>query len=316
MKFLHSIQLLRFLAATMVMLAHVGIGVHSYKGIDMLFTISGFVIYLTSYQKIGKGCKKGISFLKKRCVRVFTFYWMLFGGLLLAGVYTLAVNWNFFKVLFLLPGHKSFLLITWSLSYELYFYGIIASLIVLTKLKQARMVLVLLWAITFVFLLLQWTDWSIKRSPLNFLLGQNIWQILNGTMAAMVFIKLKESKRFYSNILNYSLLGIGGGLFIAYVEYYSTLSFLLTGLGSALIVFAIVDLENRKNWNLPSPMIWLGNASYVAYLIHIPIFHGLKQYIDSQFYPQLLTILAVWILSVILHQWVEKPLVAKLNKLG
>ena len=116
MKLFHSIQLLRFLAATMVMLSHVGIGMHSYKGIDLLFTISGFVIYLTAYSKFGKGFKTSLLFLKKRCIRVFTFYWLLFGGLWLLGAYMLPLDWNFLRVLFLLPGHQSFLSITFSIN--------------------------------------------------------------------------------------------------------------------------------------------------------------------------------------------------------
>ena len=308
-----SIQLLRWIAATMVMLAHVGVGQHSYKGIDLLFAISGFVIYLSSYQKMGSGVKTAINFFKKRCIRVYSFYWLTLFSLLLSGLYSLAYDFNYLKVVFLIPSHQSFLSLTWSLSYELYFYVLIGLVIAFLKPMQAQKALIGFWLISSILLLLQWTDYSLKRKAINFLVGQNIWQILSGCLACMYFIE-SAAKSKASHLKIAVLFFCGMLLFFAYASYYSTLSFLLTGLGSASIVLSLALLEERNRIPFPQLFIRLGNASYVAYLIHIPLFHFFRPHINQNLAMQCLLIFVVWAISVLLHELIEKPMVYQLNQ--
>ena len=308
-----SIQLLRWIAATLVMLAHVGVGQHSYKGIDLLFAISGFVIYLSSYQKMGTGFEAALNFLKKRCIRVYSFYWLTLFSLLLSGLYSLAFNFNYFKVVFLIPSHQSFLTLTWSLSYELYFYGLISLVIAYLKPEKAHKALLGFWLLTSFLLLLQWSDYSLKRKAINFLVGQNIWQILTGSIACMYFIE-SAAKSKASHLKIAVLFFCGMLLFFAYASYYSTLSFLLTGLGSASIILSLVLLEERGRIPFPQLFIRLGNASYVAYLIHIPLFHFFRPQINQNLAMQCLLIFVVWTISVLLHELIEKPMVYQLNK--
>lgn len=310
--YFRSVQLLRFIAATFVILSHFGIGAHSYKGIDILFVISGFVIFLTASAHFGEGWKVATVFLKRRLVRVFTFYWVLLYFLCGLGLYKVHYDWNFLKSVFLLPGHKSFLEITWSLSYELYFYAIMTVLVAYASFKQAMWLLILAWTISFVFLLLQFTPYTIQGSALNFWVGQNIWQILCGTLTAMFYVKIKSNSNLKWAWI--SLL-LGLALFFANSNYYSTMSFLTAGIGSSLILFSVIALEKtyQYQWNIPLIAVRLGNASYVAYLIHIPIIHLFSHYPTLKQTNQFLILIGIWGLSLLLHELVERRLTGWVN---
>lgn len=313
MKYFASIQFLRFVAATFVIFAHMGIGAHSYKGIDLLFVISGFVIYWTTYRVIGKGGREGLHFFMRRCIRIFTFYWLLFFSLIIFQIYPIAFDLALLKNVFLLPGHKSFLEVTWSLSVELYFYGIFTFCILFLSQKQANIFFILFCWATFLLLGLEWTAYPIKGSPINFFVGQNIWLISCGIITCMCYKKMShwEPNRYKKWIPIVLCLGVG--LFCAVVDYYSNLSFATAGIGSSCIVLGLTLAETDQKLKQFKLWIILGNASYVAYLIHIPIIHYFSSSPELKATNQFLIVGAVWGLSCLLHQYVEQPLLKSLN---
>lgn len=314
MNYFQSIQFLRFLAATFVIFAHMGIGIHSYKGIDILFVISGFIIYWTSRAKLGQGSNVSIRFMKRRVIRIFTFYWCLFFSLILVGAYTVQLNWSTIANIFLLPGHKSFLEVTWSLSVELYFYSLFAFCILCLNRKTTEKLAIVLWGFTFGLLGLEYTNYPIKGTPFNFFLGQNIWLILCGVLTGIIYEKsfvLRIKIRFQCSVLS---LGIGLFLFLLIVDYYSNLSFATVGIGSSLLLLGILTIEELNRPQFPKVFIALGNASYVAYLIHIPIIHYFSSTPSLKATNQFLILILVWCLSLTLHYLVEKPLVDQLNQ--
>lgn len=315
MRYFQSIQILRFVAATFVIFAHMGIGVHSYKGIDILFVISGFIIHWTSRSKIGKGSSAALRFMKRRIVRIFTFYWVLFFALISLRIYWVEFNWNFVANVFLLPGHKSFLEVTWSLSVELYFYTLFAFTILFLSKRTAPQITILFWLLTFLLLGLEYTNYPIKGTVLNFFLGQNIFLILSGVLTAMLYEKsvaIEVNRR-----LKYSFfcLIIGLFLFLIIVDYYSNLSFACVGIGSSLLLFGILTIEELRSPRFSSLLIDLGSASYVAYLIHIPIIHYFSSTPALKTTNQFLIVIGIWVLSLILYRLVEQPLVNRLNRL-
>ncbi|CAA6821482.1 MAG: Unknown protein [uncultured Aureispira sp.] len=314
-KYFQSIQMLRFVAATFVIFAHMGIGIHSYKGMDILFVVSGFIIYWTSRAKIGAGSSAAIRFMKRRVVRIFTFYWLLFFSLIGLGIYTVQFDGRFVASVFLLPGHKSFLEVTWSLSVELYFYTLFAVTILLLSKKTAQKIAILVWIGTFLLLGLEYTNYPIKGTPLNFFLGQNIWLILSGVLTGILYEKslvIEARKRLYYSAF---CLTIGLFLFLIIVDYYSNRSFACVGIGSSLLLFGILSIEDLKRPKFPTLLMRLGNASYVAYLIHIPIIHYFSSSPALKTTNQFLIIIGIWLLSLVLYQFLEKPLVERLNRL-
>ena len=170
------------------------------------------------------------------------------------------------------------------------------------------------WIVTFLLLLLQWSDYSIKNTPMNFFLGQNIWLIVSGCISAMIYLKMKQLTTHRNLLISIILLFSGIFLFFCYVNYYSTLSFLLTGTGSSMIIIAFVNIEKIKKLNIPHIFVRLGNASYVAYLIHVPLIHWFSRYTEPKLMFQIMILIFVWICSIFIHEWIEKPLIKKLNK--
>jgi peptidoglycan/LPS O-acetylase OafA/YrhL len=291
-----------------------GIGMHSYKGIDILFVISGFIIYWTSRAKIGEGRSAAVRFMKRRVIRIFTFYWVLFFALIGLGIYAVQFDWRFAANVFLLPGHKSFLEVTWSLSVELYFYSLFAFSILFLSKKTTERIVILFWIVTFLLLGLEYTNYPIKGTPLNFFLGQNIWLILSGVVTGILYRKslaLKAQKRLIYSVFS---LAIGLFLFLIIVDYYSNLSFACVGIGSSLLLFGILTIEELKGLRFPTLLMNLGSASYVAYLIHIPIIHYFSSTPALKTTNQFLIIIGIWFLSLALYQLVEKPLVERLNR--
>ena len=141
----YNIQVLRGLAALLVFLHHArlqyieiggsftwlqSIADWGFVGVDVFFVISGFVM---AYSVQGRTDNKALlwHFLKKRLLRVYLGYWPFF--LIMVGVYAyfspIRLNdFNLFASFFLLSTNMFELVlpISWSLSYEVYFYGLTA----------------------------------------------------------------------------------------------------------------------------------------------------------------------------------------------
>ncbi|WP_423347203.1 acyltransferase family protein [Larkinella sp. VNQ87] len=141
-----SIQAMRALAALLVTLFHLtakmdNIGIQSpllncfragFGGVDLFFIISGFIITHTSISKFGTP-RQWLPYLKKRFIRIYSLYWILLllasVGLLVFRLFTPSLQWvryafsplTLLKAILLLPSHESPLLVTWTLSHELYF---------------------------------------------------------------------------------------------------------------------------------------------------------------------------------------------------
>ena len=136
------IQILRGFAAIFVMLYHAtnhynnkGFSFLSdffktgFLGVDIFFVLSGFVIYFSSRTYIKN--KDYGSFIKKRIIRIFPSFW-LFLLLPLTLIFLFFPNYisveaafeplNYLKIFFLLFDHLTISQVTWTLSFELYFY--------------------------------------------------------------------------------------------------------------------------------------------------------------------------------------------------
>lgn len=138
---LHNIQVLRAFAALLVVLHHflpqfdvmggknalvTFISTWGFTGVDIFFVISGFIMVYTSFDK-ERGYDVAKTFLIHRLSRIFLGYWPFFLAMLFTlyryepvhlqtldifGSFSL-LNANMFQLV--LP-------VSWSLSYELYFY--------------------------------------------------------------------------------------------------------------------------------------------------------------------------------------------------
>jgi exopolysaccharide production protein ExoZ len=133
MQRLLGIQVLRFIAALMVVFAHAipefqPIGSH---GVDVFFVISGFIMVHTSASLFG-GPGSSKAFLTKRIARIAPLYWIV--TLLTASVGTFSWQHVAASLLFL-PGNWSeaqysalpVVTVGWSLNVEMFFYVVFAA---------------------------------------------------------------------------------------------------------------------------------------------------------------------------------------------
>ncbi|WP_454688238.1 acyltransferase family protein [Achromobacter aloeverae] len=162
-----SVQAARGMAALMVMVFHAksidakyfaGGGIlppwltFGQTGVDLFFVISGFVMVLTSWGMSGP--YEATSFIRDRLGRIYPTYWVYCVALL--GVYLVAptaINSSqggridFVSSIFLLPsGTLPLLLVAWSLTLELWFYGVLA--IAISLRLRSVVLLAVIWGLT------------------------------------------------------------------------------------------------------------------------------------------------------------------------
>lgn len=149
---LYNIQFLRFIAAMLVVLYHSASRIPAndsifqtvfstgeslgFAGVDIFFVISGFIMAFTSSNHSGPG--DSIDFARRRLARIFSGYWPFFVLAVVIFGYFRAEHFadsDLLKSFFLWPQSLNHILleITWTLTYELYFYLLFSLLILFTN---------------------------------------------------------------------------------------------------------------------------------------------------------------------------------------
>jgi len=330
---LFNIQLLRAFAAILVIMHHTlahyeAMGgnlfiIHiisqwGFLGVDIFFIISGFIMAYTTFHK-ERTLQNAKIFVKHRLFRIFFGYWPFF-LVMLAILYVtnpshlqeldmfgsfLLMNDNMFKLI--LP-------ISWSLSYELYFYLLFAFTFFIPAKYLLRSVQF------FIFILLSfilYTSFSSKiqnsffYSPflLEFFLGVLLY-IYRNTLTKLWLLPIS---------ILFMLLSYYYG--ITHETKNGILRIATFGMGAFFMVLSLYILEQKYIFTAPKFFVHLGDASYTLYLSHLIILElfymiGLRNLFQSthQMLPLLgfLTILSLCIVfSIYYYQKIEKPLYKK-----
>jgi exopolysaccharide production protein ExoZ len=336
---LNLLQVFRGLASLLVVLAHGSLifkevlnrdflfNIFDFggSGVDFFFVLSGFIISYVHRQDIGHPSRiKG--FLLKRFVRIYPIYWFVLTLKLLSTSSPVNNNhhgfWEVIKAYLLFPQDRillssSFLGVSWTLSYEIFFYLAFSLLICLKPRFYIPMIAVWLSAILLNFL-------GILHLPLDGVVLQFLFSILHlefamGFLAAYLVSKYRFS---HSSYLLYF------GLFIYTLSAINTFYHLLPisyaiayGIPSAIIILGGASLEMSKAVITPQFLLLLGNASYSIYLIHGFVINNLTKIAIQlkiiEFFTQnnlLFSIFAIINAGVavaagcIIYHYVEKPL--------
>lgn len=334
----NSIQILRGIAAVFVMLYHATKHYHlkgdvflnnffktGFLGVDIFFVLSGFVISISSASYFRN--HDSLGFLKKRFIRIYPSYWIfLLAPLIL--VYIFFPNFitnksafeavNFIKVFLLAFNHPTLSQVTWTLSFELYFYLLFLFLIINKNFKFVLAGILLLCIFNF-FGLLEFSPDLFKK----YLFSPLIIEFFFGILIAYLLPRINP------NILLLSLFFIASiGLFY----YFSILHingligiskhnrFLYLGIPSFLLIFSLVLFEKNNTLKNNTSLILFGESSYVLYLIHsIVLSFGNKYILEGRFViftKSLTTIIvcgSIILISILLHIFVEKPMINKLS---
>lgn len=302
---LYTLQLLRFMAAVLVMLFHLGVMPSGYKGVDVFFVISGFVMYYTT--SIAKRSSAAV-FAVNRLTKIYLLYWLVL--IAFYAVQPYPFSRSLVATVLLIPRHVTILGVSWSLSYELYFYLLFGLMAYLLPVKAQVRVFILLLAASTVITCVNLTNASVQGSILNALLGQNLWQFLLGILAAYVFSRYRIRPRAAAVVAIAAVL-----VLVCYqVPYDWSIRFIIYGL-LAFIMVATSTLWERYGRPLPRPVAaaikTCGDASYAMYLTG-PAFGIIMPTHNT---PQkILVIAATAAASIAINKLIENPLLKRLRR--
>jgi exopolysaccharide production protein ExoZ len=348
-KIINSIQFLRGIAALAVVVHHTGGYVKRYfeptvllgdyfsigfGGVDLFFVISGFIIHFTSEKYLNNPSKLG-EYLQKRFVRVFPIHWFIltslfFAGWLLTSVFhknILSIGYPhtlnaYIQTYTLFPLHFAINPVTWTLSYELFFYLIFALLIISKR----------LWIIPAGILVVSayhvYQNYLVNGGEAELTYFKFIFSGYNFEFAMGFLIYQFYHKLPLNNILSVILLIIGLSIFVGFgyevSDFDNYKRLLIFGFPSALIVLAMLNLEKNQAILIPKFWILLGDASYSLYLIHFPILLlmnklpqilGYSFTVNQEVIYSYFIILTIIVSSIIVHKYIEKPLSKSVGKL-
>lgn len=346
-----SLQGSRGVAAIFVVLFHLGltISLDKYFGIDgfsipflfggagveYFFVLSGFIIYSAHAQDISQP-QKIFSYIKKRVIRIYPAYWIVFLAVLLLFFITGRDKSSskfdemiLLKALFLVPQEKTWeggtsspiIDVAWTLQYEMFFYVLFAA-IILNRWLFLFLAAILCLACTILKLP---TDTSLL---LKFFTEKWILLFFMGMLVAFVCKDNIFSKSHFRifliiGVLIFSLLSFDTIIKRNFLSFDKTIPY---GISSALIIMGLVGLERfgqpllSSNW-----MKSLGDSSYALYLIHYPVISILCKIamvvgLDKLgVYGAIISYVIIFsvciLLSIYFHLYIEKPIAWFFKKL-
>jgi len=306
-----NVQMLRFVAAMLVVFYHTAaripessalpyqlfglVETFGFAGVDIFFVISGYIMVYTTRGRAGPN--QGQQFMRRRFARIYSGYWpFFFAAWLLFG---------FIRPEHLAESHllKSFLLwpqslnlvllqLSWTLSFEMYFYLLFALLVSFTPTGVRTRILVSVTALLLAFngykhfVIAGFNPENFYNYPFyqRFLTSPYMLEFLCGALLAQW---LEKNRLPMSRVwlLAGSLLFCAGGLINTVL--YSGLSeqgyhvfprVLVFGIPSVLLVAGLVAVESDGYMANRRFSIQAGGASYAIYLSHVLIL-GLAGYL-------------------------------------
>jgi exopolysaccharide production protein ExoZ len=350
-KQLNSLQLYRGIASILVVLHHANIildrelkqdGLFNvfhvgWIGVDFFFVLSGFIIFYIHQSDLSQPSQFK-SFVRKRCLRVYPFYWILLtikiiGSLTIErnGSFDGVNSWQFIQVVLLVPqvgtNLTPFIGVAWTLTYEIFFYAIF-SLLILCK-PQIYLPLVTVWIFGTILNLVNVLPLG-GSMLLEFIFNTHNLEFVFGCLAAYI---VSTHRYEYKKIWIYLALAMLAGSIMntGYHQFdIAGLSPVIAyGIPFTLLIVGSVQVENKIVLKIPSWLIYLGNASYSIYLTHGLFMNTIaKIYLKTieKVAPTLLNpssiinpIVAVAIVGIsialgcLIHDRVERPLLKILN---
>ena len=348
------LQLYRGLASILVLLHHANIildrELHqdgSFKlfhfgwvGVDFFFVLSGFIIFYIHQSDLGHP-RQFRSFITKRFLRIYPLYWIiLFSKVFVSllgdrnGIIAQTSLFQFFQAVLLVPQEKAnlenFIGVSWTLTYEVFFYFIFG-LLILLKPKICRPIIIT-WIVGIIlnlFNLLPVQGFLL----LEFIFNPRNLEFIFGCLAAYIGSKYQHK---YGVISIYTALGLLV-LSILNTKYHefdvSGISPVIAyGIPFALLIIGSVQVEKNTSLKVPPILVYLGNASYSIYLTHGFFINNITRIyikIAEKFNNSLLSlppnsisyILVTGIIvslsmaiGCIIHSWVEQPLMSMFRK--
>jgi len=325
---LNNIQALRGIAALMVLCHHAlphfyamglsnavfeFIAKFSYIGVDVFFVISGFVMAKTTEGQ-ESNVTNGTMFLGKRFSRIYLGYWPVFAmAIVLFLIYEPKAleNKELIQSFFLVNANMFDLVIapSWSLTYELYFYCLIALPFFFSFIQVKRLLLFML-----VLILIKQATTDLGTNPfLDFFFSTLLFEFCAGYFLC-VYLKHMATKRLLIPAL---ILGVGSLLCGVYINIgYGYLRVLTFGFFAFSLVWLSLILEKNGVWRAKGLIKKTGDFSYTLYLTHTVFlawffWSGLRELFVRHAMPAVgfcLMLLSIILVSWLIYSVLERPL--------
>jgi exopolysaccharide production protein ExoZ len=274
---LPSLQVLRFLAAFLVVLYHVGSGLQveygdsvdflrfGSMGVHIFFVVSGFIIAYTSTDTLSVP-----DFLLRRAARIVPVYWLFSAGIIVLLLLSpkmlnsTTLTWEaVWKSFLFIPFQnengavKPLLFLGWTLMYEVMFYLLFALSLVAGRARHLAVCGGLL------MLYLAGRIWPEGSTAWVFYTNSVILEFAFGVVLCRWFIRHPQI-RIWPGFLSCLLIALGA---IGCVVFEKSAGWIGQGLPATLIVCGFLYLRLPEG-RLLQILVGLGDASYSLYLCH------------------------------------------------
>ena len=328
---LQNIQMLRAFAALMVVMHHAlphyeamggtlgfvkSIGHWGFVGVDIFFVISGFIMAYTTFPK-ERTLENAKTFIKHRLFRIYLGYWPFFFMMLFIWYKKDPAKLHSFDLIgsFFLTNRDMFQLVlpvSWSLTYELYFY----LLFLLTFLCSVKQLYKIIPAVTLLVAILGFYTFMTNAEPAPLLYSPFLLEFFAGVLLYMYREYLLSLKMLPVTLV---ILVVSYSLGVRYETFNGLSRVLCFGGGAFALVWSVLILERHSIYKAGSFLVELGNASYTLYLSHLILlelfYHfGVRNFFTDTEHPLfplagVATLLILCIgFSLLYYRKVEKPL--------
>ncbi|WP_375201697.1 acyltransferase family protein [Hyphococcus sp.] len=327
----HSIQFLRFVAAALVAAYHafhfvdlnvIAMGARlmhfaaaGASGVHIFFVISGFIMVWTSEGKFGKAASIG-GFARRRFIRIYPIYWALAAiNIVIAAAFHLGFPQSVSDAVgatLLAPGHSSKLIfVGWPLTFELFFYGVFAVLLLLPKRLSVIALSVLFTSLAAIGVLFHPAHPTLHVATNTLLL-----EFVMGAWIAVIARSDIPLPRWGPPAM--AAFGIAGFIGAAIIGPAALPTVISYGVPSALLICGMVLMEKQGRLSKTVKRFTpLGDSSYSLYLVHAMILPPATMLAAGLFGA---TYWAAFALAIVLtlfcivfahgvYLWLERPLI-------
>lgn len=328
-KKLHNLQVLRAIAALLVVYYHFAISRHidlrpffGGFGVELFFVISGFIIAYSAGSS-------PVDFFVRRLIRIVPIYWVctFFWAAAIFAVPQLTTESvtlpRLIRSLFFIPDDPV-LTRGWTLNYEMYFYLMFAIGMFLSRKWAPAICGLLIVAVTASIALAE-----PQSNRLAFYGKVIVLEFLLGSAAFYIWKYSASSFWLVSGIQRWRWPLFAGVIaLLVWCATAQAMSFpykdLLIGLPCFLIILLMVSVESYGGITIKNRIIKeLGDASYSMYLVHPFVLLPLQRFIYPNSATQpllakiglfLVAVVLVSIASVAVYRTIERPMTKYLTK--
>jgi exopolysaccharide production protein ExoZ len=320
-----------------------------HAGVEYFFVLSGFIIFYVHHQDLGWPDQLR-AFAIKRALRIVPMYWVVLTPIIVAfllrsewGVEKDLTSWHIAMDFFLVPRDGVLVLPpAWTLEREFLFYSVYALMIVRVA---AGLALFAVWqCATAVYVLGKFIIHGDIGYFDEFVFGVNNLGFLLGVLICSLFLY----RRHWVAPFERAFIAIGACGFAAmmfaewYIDVHAAVGSAVDNLKGALpydqevarsvayslaagsLILGAALWEVRRKPAATTAAVYGGGASYLVYLLHMPmasVLLKLIRHVDARTHDLIgpaaalaIIMLAVFGAALVLHVWLERPVTRFLRR--